>query len=61
MNPRMNVMVCLQKKEGAGGNDGTGGGGIFLGKKLAMAPSGFRIKRWCGSQGPGEGHLGKIG
>jgi hypothetical protein len=33
----------------------------FLGKILAMAPSGFRIKRWCGSRGPGEGHLGKIG
>jgi hypothetical protein len=45
----------------ARGSDGTGGGGVFLGIKLAMAPWGFRIKRWCTSRGPVEGHLGKIG
>src|SRR6516162_8946267 len=43
----------------ARGSDGTGGGGVFLGKKLAMAPSGFRIKRWCTSRGPGKGPSGK--
>jgi hypothetical protein len=37
------------------------GGSVFWGKKLAMAPPGFRIKRWCRSRGPGQGHLGKIG
>jgi hypothetical protein len=26
-----------------------------------MAPSGVRLNCWCGSRGPGESHLGKIG
>jgi hypothetical protein len=34
---------------------------IFGGKTFAMRPSGVRLNRWCGSRGPGEGHLGKIG
>jgi uncharacterized protein len=33
----------------------------FFGEKLAMEPPEIRIKRWCRSRGPGEGHLGKIG
>jgi hypothetical protein len=34
---------------------------FFGGKTFAIAPSGVRLNCWCGSRGPGESHLGKIG
>jgi WD40 repeat protein len=37
-----------------------GGGNVFEGKILAIAPSGIRIDRWRRNRGSGEDHLGKV-